>query len=115
MVLVLALAGGEETGDAGLLLVVDPEAAHRVVHAGEDLHRHARRVVADELLVDLDDALQLLLELLAAEVREIEIDLIFPIDAELELAADVEDLARRDVARHQVPVRRVALLEEVPG
>src|SRR5215470_19731531 len=98
MVLVLALAGGEETGDAGLLLVVDPEAAHRVVHAGEDLHRHARRVVADELLVDLDDALQLLLELLAPEVGEVEVDLVAAVDAELELAAHVEDLARGDVA-----------------
>ncbi len=42
--------------DVGLLVEVHPEAAHGVVHAGEDLHGNFAGVVANELLVDLEDA-----------------------------------------------------------
>ena len=53
---VVGLACGEDTGDVGLLVEVDPEAAHGVVHAGEDLHGDFAGVVAYELLVDFEDA-----------------------------------------------------------
>ena len=76
VVLVVDLADGVEARDVGRVvarrahderavggaLVVDPEAAHRVVHGREDPHRVLVRVVADELLVDLEDAGELLAE-----------------------------------------------------
>ena len=59
VVLVLALAGGKDAGDVGHLVEVHPQAAHGVVHAGEDLHRLVARIDADELLVDLENAAEL--------------------------------------------------------
>ena len=52
MILVFGLASGENAGDVGGLLVIDPQAAHGVVHAGENLHGHVARIVADKLLVN---------------------------------------------------------------
>src|SRR5579871_5230297 len=53
---VVGLARAEDSGDVGLLVEVDPEAAHGVVHAGEDLHGDFAGVVAYELLVDFEYA-----------------------------------------------------------
>ncbi len=128
VVLVVALADGVEAGDVGLLvarraelepavggpLVVGPQAAHRVVDGREDLHRHVARIDALELLVDLQDAAELAVELLARDVRQVEVDALpVRLDAQALVDADVEDLARGDVARHEVAVLRVALFEEV--
>ena len=74
MVLVLALAGGKDAGNVGHLVEVDPEAAHGVVHAGEDLHRHFARIVADKLLVDFQNAFELAVQRFAVDVGEVEID-----------------------------------------
>ena len=81
---------------------------------GEDLHRHVARIDALELLVDLQNAAQLPVEHLARNVRQVEIHA-QPVllDAQPFVGADVEDLARGDVARHQVAVLRIALFEEV--
>ncbi|CDN41770.1 hypothetical protein BN871_AL_00170 [Paenibacillus sp. P22] len=114
MVLVLAFAAGEQARDVGHLVVVDPHAAHRIVDRREDLHRQLARIVADELLVDLDDAAELDVELLGILMGKIEVDHILAVDAELLVDAYGEDLAGRDVARHEVAVSRVFLLEEVP-
>ena len=65
---VVGLACGEDAGDVGLLVEVDPEAAHGVVHAGEDLHGDFAGVVADELLVDFEDAFELALQRVAVDV-----------------------------------------------
>ncbi len=53
---VVGLAGGEDAGDVGVLVEVDPEAAHGVVHAGEDLHGDVAWIIADELLIDFEYA-----------------------------------------------------------
>ena len=45
---------------SSVALEVDPEPAHRVVHGGEDAHRVRVRILADELLVDLEHAGELL-------------------------------------------------------
>ncbi len=67
------------------------------MHAGEDLHRHVARVLADELLVDVEDAAELDVELLPRDVRQIEVHLPLAVHAEAG-QADLEDLARGDVA-----------------
>ncbi len=42
----VGLAGDEQAGDRRLQVVVDPQAAHDVVHGGVDPHRHLVRVLA---------------------------------------------------------------------
>ena len=90
VVLVVDLAAGVEAGDvrrlvarradleraARVLLEVDPQAAHRVVDGREDLHRVLVRIDADELLVDLEDARELLAQERLVLVREVEVDLV---------------------------------------
>jgi hypothetical protein len=49
---VIALSGGQEAGDVGALLEINPEAAHRIMDAGEDFHGDMARVVADEHFVN---------------------------------------------------------------
>ena len=111
---VVALARGEEPRNVRPLLVIDPQAAHRVVDAGEDTHRDVARVVADEHLVDFENRAELAVESLGRDVRQIEVDLVVAVDAEA-VEADLENLARRDVARDEVAVGRVLLFEEVPA
>ena len=50
----VGFAADEEAGHVGLQVVVHPEAAHRVVHRGEDAHRLAIRVLAGDVLVHVE-------------------------------------------------------------
>ncbi|MCU1226923.1 MAG: hypothetical protein JWQ42_5016 [Edaphobacter sp.] len=111
---VVGLAGGEDSGDVGLLVEVDPEAAHGVVHAGEDLHGDLARVVAYELLVDLEDAFELVLSL-RRKVGDVEVDHGLAVDAHAMLVHHFKYCPGGDVARDEVAVLGVPLLEEVPA
>ena len=128
MVLVIALADGVQPGNVrdlvlrraepqaagGRPLVIDPQSAHRIVDGGEDLHRRLAWVDPLELLVNVENATQLLVEVSRGNVRDVEVDA-QPIllDRQPFVRADVENLARGNVARHQVAVFRIALFEEV--
>ena len=61
-----------------LRVVVDPEAAHRVVHGGVDAHRHLVGVLVGDLLVHLEQVAVLLRDGVLAEaldrVAEVEVD-----------------------------------------
>ena len=74
---------------------------------------HFARVVADELLVDLEDAFELAIEGLAIDVGEVEVDHGLAVDAEAVLVDDLVDGAGGDVARNEVAVFRIPLFEEV--
>src|ERR1019366_2084340 len=115
MVLVFGLASGEDAGDVGGLLLIHPQAAHGVVHAGENLHGHVARIVADKLLVDFEDALQLAVESFAVDVGEVEVNHRLAIDAEVELEHHFENGAGGHVARDEVAVFRIPLFEEIPA
>ena len=54
MVREVGLPASVESGDGRLQVVVDPKAAHRVVHGGVDAHRRLVRVVGRDLLVHLE-------------------------------------------------------------
>src|SRR4030095_9296805 len=97
------------------LLVIDPETAHRVVHAGEDFHGRVAGIVADELFVDLENAFEFLVENLAVDVGKVEVDHRLAVDAEIVLVDDLEDGASGDIARDQVAVLGIPLFEEVPA
>ncbi len=111
---VIGFACCKDAGDVGLLVEVDPEAAHGVVHAGEDLHGDFAGVVADELLVDFEDAFELVLAFWR-EVREVEVDHGLAVDAHVVFVDDFEDVAGGDVAGDEVAVLGVPLFEEVPA
>ncbi len=106
VVLVLALARGKDAGNIGHLVEVDPKAAHGVVHAREDLHRLHARIDADELLVDLQNAAELVVQRLAVDVRQVEIDHRLAVEPEAQLVHHFVNGARGHVARHQVAVLR---------
>src|SRR3954471_3397053 len=99
MVLVLALARSEDAWDRSHLVEIDPQSAHGVVHARKDLHRRLAGVVANKLLVDLEDSLELAVERGAVDVREIEIRGRLAIDAESVLVYDLVDGASGHIAR----------------
>ena len=82
---------------------------------GKDLHRHVARIVANELLVNLENAFELAIEYLAIDVRKVEVDHRLAIDAQVMLVHDLEDRARGHVARNQIAVLRIPLFEEVPA
>ena len=109
---IIALAGGEQTGNVGVLIVINPKSAHRVMHAREDAHRHMLRIVADEHLVDFEDRAKLSFERFGWDVREIEIHLVLAIHTH-SLQTHFENFARRNVARHEVAVSGILFFEEV--
>src|SRR6185312_14159427 len=115
MVLILAFARGKNSLNVRGLIEVHPQAAHGVVHPGENLHRSLARVVAEELFVDLQDSFELAVERGAINVREVEIDHRLAVNAEIVLENDLEDGTRGYVARHQVSILRIPFLEEVPA
>src|SRR5712692_1019088 len=115
MVLVFGLARSEDAGDIRGLFVIDPKAAHGVVHAGENLHGRVARIVADKLLVDFEDAFQLAVESFAVNMRQVEIDHRLAVDAEVVLVHNFENCAGGHVARHEVAVFRIPLFEEIPA
>ena len=114
MVLVIALARRHEAGDVRVMHAVDPDAAHRVVHGREDLHRHLARILTDELGVHLENAAELVLEVVRRDVREVEVDAAVVVDTEPHMDADLEDRTGGNVTRNEVAVCGVHLLKEVP-
>src|ERR1700756_1900126 len=85
------------------------------MHAGKNLHGRVARIVPDKLLVDLENAFQLLVENLAVNVRQVEVDHRLSVDAEAVLVNDLEDGPCSHVARNQIPVLGIPLLEKVPA
>ena len=81
----------------------------------EDLHRHLARILAYEIIVHLEDAAELALEVVGRNVREVEVDAVRVVHAETHVHDDLVDGAGRDVTRHEVAVCRVHILEEVPA
>ena len=114
MILVFAFAGGVNSGHVGgLIVVVHPDAAHGVVHTGENLHRLDAGIHADEFLVDFEDPFEFAVEHFFGNVREVEIDGLLAANSLLQLEDDFVDGARCDVARHEIAVLRIPLLEKI--
>ncbi len=84
------------------------------MHAGKDLHGDFAGVVADELLVDFENAFELVLGR-GGKVRDVEVDHGLTIDAHVVLVHHFEYCPGGYVARYEVAVLGVPLLEEVPA
>src|SRR5215213_9301597 len=111
---VIAFTGRQQTGNVCALVEVDPESAHRIVHARKDAHRHVTRIVADEHLVNLENRAELSVQNFSGNVCEIEIHLVITTDTPA-LDTHLKDLTSRDVARHKIAIRWILLFEEIPA
>ena len=115
------LAGDEQPGDVGLQVVVDPQAAHRVVDGGVDAHGDLVGVLPGDLRVHVEQVAVLLGDRLGAHplegVGEVEVDPTAEVADQradtAALVADVLRLSRRDVAGDEVAERGVDPLEVV--
>lgn len=111
------LADGEQAGDRGLEVVVDPESAHRVVHGGVDPHRGLVRVLGGDPRVHVEEVAVLLLDLGPAHpldgFREVEVDALSAGSDAAALVADVLRGSRGDVTRYQVAEGGVDALQVV--
>jgi len=110
-------AGDEQSRDRALEVVVDPQAAHRVVRRGVDAHRHAVGVLARDALVHLEEVAVALADRVDAVARdgvaEVEVDRHARRPDAAALVALLLRIPRSDVARHEVSEARVLALEEV--
>jgi len=71
-----ALAGGVEAVDAALSVLVDLDAAHRIVLAGLDRHRLDEAVDSLEVLREVQNVLEAVHDPFLAEVTHIEVDVL---------------------------------------
>ena len=85
------------------------------MHAGENLHRRCTWIIAYKLLVDLQDAFQLAVENGRINVGEVEINHRLPINSQSLLVNHLVDGAGGDVARHQIAVLGIPLLQKIPA
>ncbi len=113
----VGFADGVETRNGGHEVVVDPDAAHRVVHGGEDLHRLLIGADVGNLLVHVEKVAVALLDDLLAQTLDggLEVEEYGQaglVHAEACVAALLGG-TRRHVARHEVAERRVAALQIV--
>src|SRR6185369_5899745 len=104
----------EQSGNVRALVVVNPEPAHRIMHARKDSHRYVTRIVADEHLVNLENRAEFSIESFGGNVRQVEINLVLTTNT-FALDTYLKDLAGRNVARHEVAVSRILLFEEIPA
>jgi hypothetical protein len=126
--LIIALADGKDSrhirlliarraGDQaafGVALVIAPQAAHRIMHGGKNLHRGVPRIDALEFFVNLQNAGEFAVQHFARELAHVEIDAgTVLLHAQPFLQADLEYFARGDIARHEVAVLRIAVFEKI--
>ena len=113
----VGFAGDEQARDVGHQVVIDPEAAHRVVHGRVDSHRHLVGILAGDPLIDLEEVAVLLPDrvdpLPLDGVEQVEINAVSARPHAAALVADLLGGARGHVARHEVAEARVAALQEI--
>ena len=114
VILVFAFTGGVDAGDVGsLVFAVYPDAAHSVVHAGENFHGFNAGIDAAEFFVDFENAFELTVENLTGNVRDVEIHGGLVGEPELFLIHDAMDGAGGDVAGDEIAVFGIPLFEEI--
>ena len=98
-------------------VVVNPQAAHRVMDRRVDPHRHLVRILVRDLLVHVEQVAVAHPDDVSAEpfdrVGEIQVHREAAVADAASLVADDFGVARRDVARHQVAEARILPLEVV--
>ena len=72
------------------------------------------RIIADEHFVDFQNRPEFLVERLSRNVRQVEINLVLAISAEA-IETHLKDFARGNIARDQIAVSRIFLLEKIPA
>ena len=113
----IGLADGVEARDGGHQVVVNPDAAHRVVHGGENLHRLLVGAHVGDLLVHVEEVAVTLFDNILAQTLDggLEVEEYGQtclVHAEACVAALLGG-TRSHVARHEVTEGRVAALQVV--
>ncbi|MNI28010.1 hypothetical protein D3C73_817710 [compost metagenome] len=114
MILVFTFPCREQSGDIRHLVIIDPHAAHGVMHSREDFHRNFAGIIAHEFFIDFDNAAQLDVQLLRVLVGEIQVHHVLAVNAQPLVDTYIKNLPGGNIARHQIPVRRIFLLQKVP-
>src|SRR6266849_6104941 len=79
---IITFARRQQSRNVRVLIEINPQPAHRIMHAGKDAHRHMARVVAHKHFVNLQNRPKLFIKRLSRDVCQIEIDLVFAVGAE---------------------------------
>lgn len=82
--------------------------------AGRHAHGHLARVVAYELLVDIQYAFQLRVQNRCGDMGNVQVHHVLSVDAQVLVHAYVEDFARGNIAWHQIAVRGILFFQEIP-
>ena len=117
MIREIGFANRVQTGDRGHEIIIDPQAAHRVVHGRIDAHRGGVRVLIRDALVHFEEIAISLGDPIGAEpldgVGEIEVHAASARPDAASFVAHFLRRARRDVPWRQIPEARVLPLEVV--
>ena len=111
---IITLTGSKKTGDTGLMLPINVDTAHKVVYGRENLHRNFMRVIAVEGLVNIHNTFQTAIQIIVGQMAQIQIYLIFAVNAKTHIDANVINLTRSNITGHQISIGRITLLQEVP-
>jgi len=114
MVLVIALSHGKQSRDVGHLVIIDPHSPHGIRNARENPHGNLPGIFSHEFLIDFEDAAEFSVQELGGKMREIEINLVFSVYAQLHVDTYMEDFSRGDIPGYQVAVSRILFLKEIP-
>ncbi len=83
------------------------------MHRRENLHGLGSGIDAEKFFINLENAFEFAVQNFARNVRDVEIHGGLPVDAQLFLINDAVNGSRSDVARNEVAVLRIPLLEEI--
>ncbi len=113
----IGFADHEEPRDIAHQFIIDPQAAHRVMHCRIDPHRLFICVLSRDALIHIEEIAISLFDFVAAEpldrIRKIEIDAAAARTYAPTFIADVLGRARGYVARRQIAIARINSFEIV--
>src|ERR1700730_3927410 len=114
MILMFAFACRVNTGHAGSLIVpIDPDAAHGVMHRRKNLHWFLARINAEKLFVNFENAFELAVERFAGDVSYVQIHRGFAANTEAFLIHDTVNGACGDITRNEIAILGIPLFEEI--
>ena len=79
-----------------------------------NLHWHLARILPHEFRIHFQDTAELALQISRRNMRQIEINAVLAIDAEMLVHADIINSTRSYITRYKVAVCRIHFFEEIP-
>ena len=110
----IAFTCGEQSWNRGLLVEINPQPAHRIMHAWRYAHWHFARIGADKLFVNIENSTEFYVENFRFYVRYVKIYNILTINSEMLIYADIEYFSRSNISRYQVSIGGIFFFEKIP-